>query len=81
MTCSAPNLEMPPLTAHDAGVFNDEMAPVTIKVKRQDTVMDTDEHPKPNSDLAGIGKLPSVFKKNGTVTAATASVSWDASCL
>lgn len=59
--------------ANDAGVFNDEMAPVTIKVKRQDTVMDTDEHPKPNSTVESIGKLPSVFKKNGTVTAATAS--------
>ncbi|XP_037092843.1 3-ketoacyl-CoA thiolase, mitochondrial-like [Pollicipes pollicipes] len=59
--------------AHDGGLFQDEMAPVTVKVKRQDTVMDMDEHPKPQSDLAGIGKLPSVFKKGGTVTAATAS--------
>lgn len=61
------------LAAQQAGHFADEMAPITIKIKRQDTVMDMDEHPKPKSDVASIGKLPSVFKKDGTVTAATAS--------
>jgi len=59
--------------AQDAGLFADEMAPATIKVKKQETQMDMDEHPKPQSDVAGIGRLPSVFKKGGTVTAATAS--------
>lgn len=37
-------------------------------------VMDTDEHPKPESTVEGLSKLPPVFKKNGTVDAANASV-------
>lgn len=37
--------------------------------------MTVDEHPKPQANIEGLGKLPSVFKKNGTVTAGTASVS------
>lgn len=36
--------------------------------------MDEDEHPRPETTLEGLGKLPPVFKKNGgTVTAGTAS--------
>lgn len=38
--------------------------------------MTVDEHPKPQANMEGLGKLPTVFKKNGTVTAGTASVSW-----
>ena len=33
----------------------------------------TDEYPRPETTLAAMAKLPTVFKKNGTVTAATAS--------
>ena len=33
-----------------------------------------DEHPKPESTMESLGKLPPVFKKNGVVTAASASV-------
>ena len=35
--------------------------------------MTTDEHPKPQTLLAQIAKLPPVFKKGGVVTAASAS--------
>ena len=35
--------------------------------------MTTDEHPKPQTQLAQIAKLPPVFKKGGVVTAASAS--------
>ncbi len=35
--------------------------------------MDTDEHPKPKTTLEQIAKLPTVFKKDGVVTAASAS--------
>ena len=37
--------------------------------------MDMDEHPRPETTMAQLQKLPPVFKKNGTVTAGNASVS------
>lgn len=37
--------------------------------------MAVDEHPKPKTTLEALAKLPPVFKKGGTVTAGTASVS------
>ena len=36
--------------------------------------MDTDEHPKPDSTIEKLSKLPPVFKKNGVVNAGNASV-------
>jgi acetyl-CoA acyltransferase 2 len=36
-------------------------------------IVDTDEHPRPDSTVEKIGKLPPVFKKDGVVTAANAS--------
>lgn len=62
-------------TAQEKNVFNAELAPVTIKVKKQDFVVDIDEHPKPKTTLETLAKLPTVFKKDGVVTAGSASVS------
>jgi acetyl-CoA acyltransferase 2 len=57
-----------------AGAFKDEIAPITLKTRKGDVVVDADEHPKPNTQLAGLQKLPSVFiPKTGTVTAGNAS--------
>lgn len=61
--------------AHDGGAFKAEMAPITIKGKKGDEVVDRDEHPRPDASLESMAKLPPVFKKNGTVTAGSASVS------
>jgi len=36
--------------------------------------MDTDEHPKPDTTVETLSKLPPVFKKDGTVNAGNASV-------
>lgn len=36
--------------------------------------MTQDEHPRPQTTLEQMAKLPAVFKKGGTVTAANASV-------
>jgi len=36
--------------------------------------MDTDEHPKPDTSIEKLSKLPPVFKKDGTVNAGNASV-------
>lgn len=62
------------ISANDAGRFNEEIAPVTITVKKQDIVVNTDEHPRPQTTLQNLSKLPSIFKKDGLVTAGSSSV-------
>jgi acetyl-CoA C-acetyltransferase len=60
--------------ARKAGKFKEEIAPVTIKGKKGDTVVDTDEYIKDGTTLEGIAKLrPAFDPKEGTVTAANAS--------
>lgn len=56
-----------------SGAFKQEIVPVTIKVKKQDVIFDTDEFPKQNSSLEGLAKLRPAFDKEGTVTAGNAS--------
>jgi acetyl-CoA C-acetyltransferase len=59
--------------AMKAGKFKDEIAPVTIKSRKGDVVVDTDEYPKSGVTLDSIAKLRPAFDKEGTVTAANAS--------
>jgi acetyl-CoA acyltransferase 2 len=60
--------------AHEAGVFNGEIAPVEVKGKKGKESMTADEHPRLNSTIADLQKLKPVFKpENGLVTAGTAS--------
>ncbi len=59
--------------AMKAGKFKDEIAPVTIKTRKGDIVVDTDEYPKAGVTMDSIGKLRPAFDKEGTVTAANAS--------
>jgi acetyl-CoA C-acetyltransferase len=59
--------------AQKAGKFKDEIVPVTIKTRKGDIVVDTDEYPKHGTTLEGIGKLRPAFDKEGSVTAANAS--------
>jgi acetyl-CoA C-acetyltransferase len=59
--------------AQKAGRFNDEIAPVTIKSRKGDIVVDTDEYPKAGVTIESISKLRPAFDKEGTVTAANAS--------
>ncbi|XP_060653240.1 3-ketoacyl-CoA thiolase, mitochondrial [Drosophila nasuta] len=55
------------------GAFNAEIAPIKLKVKGKEVDFVIDEHPRPKTTLEGLAKLPSLFKKNGVVTAGTAS--------
>uniref|UniRef100_T1GWF5 Thiolase N-terminal domain-containing protein n=1 Tax=Megaselia scalaris TaxID=36166 RepID=T1GWF5_MEGSC len=57
----------------DAGAFQAEITPLKIKVKGKEVDFVVDEHARPQTTLEGLAKLPSLFKKNGTVTAGTAS--------
>src|SRR6202012_1534893 len=59
--------------AKKAGKFKDEIAAVTIKGRKGDTVVDTDECIRDGVTIEGIQGLKPAFDKNGTVTAANAS--------
>ena len=59
--------------AQRQGVFQKELAPVTVAGKKGDIVVDTDEHPRPETSVEKIAKLKPVFQKDGVVTAANAS--------
>ncbi|HEX5211808.1 MAG TPA: acetyl-CoA C-acetyltransferase [Pseudolabrys sp.] len=56
-----------------AGKFKDEIVPVTIKSRKGDIVVDSDEYPKKGVTLDSISKLRPAFDKEGTVTAGSAS--------
>ena len=60
------------LDSIEKGLFKEEIVPVTVKVKKQDKVFDTDEVPVP-TPLETLAKLRPAFKKDGTVTAGNAS--------
>ncbi|MCK6449532.1 MAG: acetyl-CoA C-acetyltransferase [Alphaproteobacteria bacterium] len=59
--------------AQKGGHFKAEIVPVTIKGRKGDTVVDTDEHPKHGTTLESLQKLRAAFAKDGTVTAGNAS--------
>ncbi|MFQ5677668.1 MAG: thiolase family protein, partial [bacterium] len=60
--------------AQKQGRFKDEIVPVEIPGKRGEVhLVETDEHPRPQSTIEGLAKLKPVFKENGTVHAGNAS--------
>jgi acetyl-CoA C-acetyltransferase len=59
--------------AQKAGRFDEEIAPVTIKGRKGDTVVDKDEFIRHGVTLESISGLKPAFTKDGTVTAANAS--------
>jgi acetyl-CoA C-acetyltransferase len=65
------------LAAIKNGTFKEEIVPVEIKVKRETRMFDTDEHPRETS-MELLGKLPPVFKADGSITAGSASAITDA---
>jgi acetyl-CoA C-acetyltransferase len=59
--------------ARSSGRFKDEIAPVTIKGRKGDTVVEDDEYIRAGATIDGVSGLRPAFKKDGTVTAANAS--------
>ena len=59
--------------ARAAGRFKDEIAPVTIKGRKGDTIVEDDEYIRDGATVDGVSGLRPAFKKDGTVTAANAS--------
>lgn len=60
--------------AMEEGRFDEQIVPIQVPVRKGDPILfDTDEHPRPNSTMEGLSKLPSTFLKGGTVTAGNSS--------
>ena len=56
-----------------SGAFREEIAPVSVKTRKGETVVDTDEHLRLGLTLADLEDLKPVFRKDGTVTAGNSS--------
>jgi acetyl-CoA acyltransferase len=65
-----------------SGRFREEIVPVVIPRRKGDpTVVDTDEHPRPETTAEALAKLPTPFRKEGgSVTAGNASGVNDGAC-
>ncbi|MDP5253325.1 MULTISPECIES: acetyl-CoA C-acetyltransferase [unclassified Vibrio] len=61
------------LAAIERGHFDNEIAPIEVKTRRDTHIFDQDEYPKANSDLEKLARLRPAFIKEGTVTAGNAS--------
>jgi acetyl-CoA acetyltransferase family protein len=59
--------------ARESCRFSEEIVPVEVKTKKGTTVVDKDEHIRPDTSLEALGKLVARFEKDGTVTAGNAS--------
>ncbi len=59
--------------ARKAGRFKDEIVPVTVKSRKGDVIVDTDEYIRDGATLDAMAKLRPAFSKDGTVTAGNAS--------
>jgi acetyl-CoA C-acetyltransferase len=64
------------VAAQQAGRFTDEIVPVTLKDRKGETVVDTDEHPRPGLTIEALAKLKPIYGAKdaaNTVTAGNAS--------
>ena len=67
--------------AMEAGLFKEEICPVTIPQRKgDDLIVDTDEHPRASTTLEGLAKLKAPFREGGSVTAGNASGVNDGAC-
>lgn len=67
--------------ARKKGFFAHEIIPVNIPQRRGDPlIVDTDEHPRADTSLEKLSRLPTPFRTDGTVTAGNASGINDGAC-
>jgi len=67
--------------AQAAGIFAEEIAPVAVPgPKTIVRMVSVDEHPRPDTTIEGLAKLPAPFREGGTVTAGNASGVNDGAC-
>ena len=60
-------------TAQEAGRFKDEIAPMEVPGKKGPIQFSRDEHPRPDTTVEALRRLPKVFKKDGVIHAGAAS--------
>jgi acetyl-CoA C-acetyltransferase len=61
------------VNAAQKGYFKEQILPIEIKTRKGVVTVDTDEHPRADASLESLGKLKTVFKPDGSVTAGNAS--------
>ena len=59
--------------AQKAGLFKDEIVPVPVKQGGKETLVERDDHLRPDTTIEVLAGLPTVFSKDGFVTAGNAS--------
>ena len=59
--------------AYETNAFANEIVALTVDGRKGDTLIEKDEHPRFDADLASMAKLPPVFRKQGTVHAGNSS--------
>jgi acetyl-CoA C-acetyltransferase/acetyl-CoA acyltransferase 2 len=59
--------------AMESGRLADELAPVEVAGRKGPQLVARDEHPRPDTTIEGLRKLPKVFKKDGVIHAGAAS--------
>lgn len=72
------------VAAQEAGVFAEEIVPVTVPGRRGDTVVEVDEHPRPGTTVESLARLQAIMATQdpeATVTAGNASGQNDAAAM
>jgi acetyl-CoA acyltransferase 2 len=59
--------------AQEAGRLAQEIAPVELQTRKGSVTFARDEHPRPETTVEGLRRLPKVFKKDGVIHAGAAS--------
>jgi len=66
--------------AQDKGFFDKEIVKVCIKNRKGETIVDKDEHPRGDTTMEILSKLPAAFREGGSVTAGNSSGINDGAC-
>ncbi len=66
--------------ASEAGFFKRELISVTVKKGKTESVISADEHPRFDTTMEGLSKLPAAFRDGGSVTAGNSSGINDGAC-
>lgn len=57
------------------GAFKEEIVPVSVIVNGKQVVVDKDQHPRPNTTMEALSKLPALFREGGVGTVGNSTVS------
>ena len=61
------------VASQDEKRFRKEIVPVTVKTRKSEALIEADEGPRRDTSMEKLGKLPSAFRKDGSVTAGNSS--------